>query len=152
MAAKLLFVLAFVSLPLLISDCVVLHARGFPPIDHLPGLLWRHALLFVPLVLSAATIASSVTRNLWQFVLWPIGLVLIGIISDLFDKGDAISGGSVPMSWIEDTIQEGRVSLDLFSDRLATVAPPRLAGDNTSPRTGLSHYEHFHTEFSAGEI
>jgi hypothetical protein len=43
LAAKVLFMLAFLHLPLFLADCVILAWHGFSPLPYLPGLLWRQA-------------------------------------------------------------------------------------------------------------
>ncbi|HMD72172.1 MAG TPA: hypothetical protein VKF41_12545 [Bryobacteraceae bacterium] len=59
LAAKLLFLAAFVGLPMFLSDCVILLARAFNPLALIPGLLlrqcWLAAFLVLPLVVSALT-------------------------------------------------------------------------------------------------
>jgi len=59
LAAKFLFVAAFLLLPLFISDCAILLASGFSPVDLIPGLLerqcWCLAFLVLPFVLAALT-------------------------------------------------------------------------------------------------
>jgi hypothetical protein len=62
LAAKLLFVAAFLMLPLLISDYTILRASGFNPLGPIPGLLWRQgwflAFLILPFVAAALTRAT----------------------------------------------------------------------------------------------
>src|SRR6266849_8891618 len=47
LAAKVLFILAFVNLPLLIADRFILPAQGFSGAGHWKGLLWRQIPLTV---------------------------------------------------------------------------------------------------------
>src|ERR1017187_2268813 len=62
LAAKLLFVAAFLGLPLFLSDCTILLASGFNPLALVPGLLWRQcwfvAFLALPFVMAALTRAT----------------------------------------------------------------------------------------------
>jgi hypothetical protein len=62
LSAKLLFVAAFLALPLLISDCIILLSSGFNPLDLIPGLLsrqfWLLAFLVLPFVLAMLTRAT----------------------------------------------------------------------------------------------
>lgn len=77
LAEKILFVLLFLSLPLLIAGAVLLIKAGFSPVPHILGLLWMQLLLiqipFLPLMALAA-----VTRNLAQGLL-ALLLVLLSI-------------------------------------------------------------------------
>src|SRR5260370_6297503 len=59
LGAKVLFILAFVNLPLLISDVVILRAGEFPIAAHLPGLLWRQVLFIVAVLPVAALCAVT---------------------------------------------------------------------------------------------
>jgi len=62
LAAKLLFVAAFLALPLLLSDCIILLANGYHPPDMIPALLWRQcrllAFFVLPFILAALTRAT----------------------------------------------------------------------------------------------
>jgi hypothetical protein len=67
-AAKCLFCVAFLILPLAAGDYMILAAEGFSPTALLPGLLWRYyhvaAILMLPPFIFAA-----LTRGMRQFVL-----------------------------------------------------------------------------------
>jgi hypothetical protein len=80
--AKLLFIAGFLSLPLLISDCIVLIASGFNPLALLAGLLCRHCwflgFLILPFVVAALTRA---TRDL---VLTGLVLYIVSYIAIFF--------------------------------------------------------------------
>jgi hypothetical protein len=67
-AAKGLFLLVFVNLPLLVCQFATLAALGISPLAWLPALLWRQVFFTIAYVLPAAALAS-VTRNLGQVVL-----------------------------------------------------------------------------------
>jgi len=67
LAAKLLFLAAFMALPLLISDFYVLLASGFNPLDLIPGLLWRQAWLLAFLILPF--VVAMLTRATHDFAL-----------------------------------------------------------------------------------
>ena len=62
LAAKLLFFAVFLALPVFISDCIILQASGFNPLDLIPGLLhrqcWLLAFLVLPFILAALTRAT----------------------------------------------------------------------------------------------
>jgi len=68
LAAKLLFIAAFFTAPLLISDCIILSVDGFSPRHLIPSLLWRQCSLFgFPML--PAFILATVTRNMRQFTM-----------------------------------------------------------------------------------
>ncbi len=75
LAAKVLFVLAFVNLPKLVSDAVVLWANGFDLPAEVPGFLWSQLLLLAVFVLPAAALCA-VTTGFVQLVGVALGLVL----------------------------------------------------------------------------
>ena len=93
-AAKALFVAAFVNLPVLLSQAVVLAANGIPPTQHLSTLLWRQAFLSAVLLLPVAVLAS-VTRSLKQVVLAVLiiaaPLPVIAMAPSVIGKGREVS-------------------------------------------------------------
>lgn len=68
LAAKVLFVFAFVSVPLLVLDCFLLWRAQFSPAHHALGLLWMQVLLVLFMLLPFAALAT-VTRNLGHLLL-----------------------------------------------------------------------------------
>jgi hypothetical protein len=74
LAAKALFVIAFVHIPFLVSDCWIFSIYGFSPASMVPDLLWRQLLLPFSLVLPAAVLAA-LTRRQREFV--TVGFVLL---------------------------------------------------------------------------
>jgi hypothetical protein len=60
LAAKWLFVAAFLAVPLAISDCYILYASGFSPLGQIPHLLWRQCWFLFFLVLPF--VAAALTR------------------------------------------------------------------------------------------
>ncbi len=58
LAAKVLFILVFVNLPLLTADAVIVQAVGFSIAHELTGLLWTQVLLLMAFVLPAAAFAA----------------------------------------------------------------------------------------------
>ncbi len=78
LGAKILFILAFINLPMLVADGVIVHAYGLPLGAELPGLLWSQVLLAVLFVLPIAAL-SGLTTGLVQLifaVLTPCVIVL----------------------------------------------------------------------------
>ena len=65
LAAKLLFVVLFVGVPSLVSDCVILTGTGLPLHDA-SSLVWRMAGVLLIYALPAAAVAA-LTRNIRQF-------------------------------------------------------------------------------------
>ena len=79
LAAKILFVIAFVNVPLFLAQSFLVYKAGFHPTHYLPGLLWLQ-LFWTLLLLLPTTTLAAVTRNIGQVLLGLlfVGLVLIG--------------------------------------------------------------------------
>lgn len=75
LAAKILFILAVVNLPLLIADIFLLWKAGFQPTHYLTGLLWMQLMLILFLLIAIASLAS-VTANVLQFSLAALALFI----------------------------------------------------------------------------
>lgn len=83
LSAKLLFILAFVNLPMLIAQIVIVHAYGFSIGAELAGLLWSQVLLTIVFVLPVLA-TSALTDGFIQLIagiLTPcvIALALFGL-------------------------------------------------------------------------
>jgi len=78
-AAKALFCAAFLILPSLISDCIVLSADGFSPAAVIPGLLWRQYYLAAMLLLPPFVLAA-LTRNMRQFALVCLAIAIAFLV------------------------------------------------------------------------
>ena len=110
--AKALFIIAFVNLPKLLADCVILQVHGFHASSYWPNLIGSQILFTAVWVLPFAALAA-VTRDLRQFSL----AVIIGIISIalapliLSSSGLSpfLSGYWVGFTWIQDFILIGIV-------------------------------------------
>lgn len=87
LAAKVLFVAAFVSLPLALADGVILAAHGFALWPKLPALLLNQALIGAAFLLPLAVIAA-LTRGMVHFVLVMAGLWALWIGSQWFRATD----------------------------------------------------------------
>src|SRR6266513_4574279 len=61
LGAKALFILAFISLPMLLADGVIVRAYGLPLWAELPGLLWSQVLLAIVFVLPIAALSALTT-------------------------------------------------------------------------------------------
>lgn len=75
MAAKALFIIAFVNVPVLIFDVAFLARVGFSPWHRLPGLLQGQFFLTAVLILPIAAI-SVITESPIQFLLILFGVVV----------------------------------------------------------------------------
>jgi hypothetical protein len=65
--SKLLLILAFVNVPFLIAQAIVIAGDGLPVFSNFGGLLWNQAMLSVLILFPVAAVAA-LTRNLAQFV------------------------------------------------------------------------------------
>jgi len=90
LAAKALFIVTFISVPLLLAQSAILVAAGFQPFAYLPSFLWVHVVFFASILLPAVALAS-VTRNLGQAVLTFFGIVAALIVVGLV-AGNSVSG------------------------------------------------------------
>lgn len=75
LAAKLLFLLVFLYLPLLIAQCWLLSVAGFSPLSYVPGLLFNLCLISGFLVLPLIAIAA-ITSNFARMTLVILGVLL----------------------------------------------------------------------------
>jgi hypothetical protein len=67
LGAKALFILAFINLPMLLADGVIVRAYGLPLGAELPGLLWSQVLLAIVFVLPIAAL-SALTSGFVQLI------------------------------------------------------------------------------------
>ncbi len=75
LAAKVLFLIAFLYLPLLVAQCVMLAEAGFTPFSSFRGLLYDSLVLTCVLVLPLVALAT-VTRNFARMTLAVLGAVV----------------------------------------------------------------------------
>lgn len=68
LAAKLLFLVVFLYVPLFIAQCVILAQAGFSPFRFLPGLLFE-SLLFTAVLALPLVVLATVTRNFARMTL-----------------------------------------------------------------------------------
>jgi hypothetical protein len=61
LSAKMLFILAFINVPMLIAQVVILRAYGFSIVSELPGLLWCQLLVTVVFILPVAAVSALTT-------------------------------------------------------------------------------------------
>ncbi len=109
-AAKALFIIAFVNLPLFIADLIILHATGFPVLGSVGGLVWTQLLLICAFEIPVAAIAS-VTSGLLGFLTATLFLVLITLSSYLLISTLHISLGWGHFEWVREYVALGLLSL-----------------------------------------
>jgi len=92
LGAKVLFIVAFVNMPLLVSDCFVLGVQRLPVGGNLPDLLFRQLLVSCWLVLPSFALAA-LTSGTGQFVLAFLAIIT-GMITEefLMHSGGSSSG------------------------------------------------------------
>jgi len=84
LAAKLLFLLAFLYLPIFAAHCVLLAEAGFYPFYYLKGLLYNLFLLTVIIVLpifALATVTSNFARMTLTLLVAIVGMLCLGSLS-----------------------------------------------------------------------
>lgn len=99
-AAKFLFIIAFVNVPLLIARFVVIASGGFPIVASLPGLLWSQAAMFLVSQIPVITVAA-LTSGIVSFIL--SALILTFVVSNAFFRGPS-DAFSFPTQWIGSSI------------------------------------------------
>ncbi len=96
LAAKLLFLLVFLYLPLLIGQCWLLSVAGFSPLSYVPGLIINLCLVSGFLVLPLTAIAA-ITSNFARMTLVLLG-VLLSIVALLATTG-RINLATMALPW-----------------------------------------------------
>jgi hypothetical protein len=81
LAAKALFLIVCVQIPVLLADAYIVAGRGFSPLRYLPQLLTKQALIGALVVLPATAIAA-LTRKLPTFLLTAIGFPAAVLLVD----------------------------------------------------------------------
>jgi hypothetical protein len=99
LAAKILFLLVFITLPLMIADSVIVTVQGFSVSQHLPGLIWMQALWWTQFVLPIAVLAA-ITSGLTTTVFWAVVIIAAGLSSATQDLADPLGS----LEWIYNSI------------------------------------------------
>jgi hypothetical protein len=111
LAAKILFIVAFVNVPMLLAQLALLLIVGFPLAPQIPGLLWCQALLFAGIAVPICAL-SAVTSGLVSFAFSSALLLAIGLmLPGLMRHTGLLWFGSV--EWIRDSV--ALTSLIVFS-------------------------------------
>jgi hypothetical protein len=105
LGAKLVFIAAFVNLPLLLADFFILALQGFHPWAYPGGLLWHQVALSVVLLLPMIAVAC-ITINFTQVVLVGLGIIvsLIVLVIVLSPGRNTTVGLSVDGGWIDGSL------------------------------------------------
>jgi hypothetical protein len=95
--AKVLFVIAFVNVPVLIFDAALLVRVGFSPWHYLPGILQGQLLLTAFLIVPVATI-SVITESPAQFllILFAVVAYISGLTWVVGEIPSSSAGGDIP--------------------------------------------------------
>jgi hypothetical protein len=96
LGAKLLFLGAFVLVPFLVAQCVVMQAAGFYWYEHLPGLAFLLAMVsgfLVGPLLALAAVTSGFGKTTLTLLMALVGFILIGVLSAVVDTGSISSYG-----------------------------------------------------------
>ena len=102
LGAKLLFIVAFVSFPLLLADCIILPLQGFHPWASPGGLLWHAVEVFTVLLLPMVALAC-ITTSFAQVVLVVLAtivyIIVFGTVLGGFG-GETMIGVSIGGAWL----------------------------------------------------
>jgi hypothetical protein len=102
LSAKLLFIAAFVNLPLLLSDCFIVALQGFHPFAHPAALAWRQVLFFAVLMLPM-TVLACITVSIAQMALAVLAVITFLAVLSLWSFGPgALWYGS--LDWVRDSL------------------------------------------------
>ena len=101
LAAKVLFLAAFLYVPFFIAQSMLLHEAGFHPLSYLSGLLFSLLLITLILVVPIAAVAS-VTSNFARAVLWLLATVVY--IAGLAAVGGILFPSDEPTNYGGDAI------------------------------------------------
>lgn len=112
LGAKLLFIAAFVNLPVFLAHIFILLLEGFPLLSNVPGLLWSQVLLFAFLALPVAALAA-LSSGMAAFIFAQLivaaagyGLWEMVLVTKIVRLGDAGGAG-----WVRDSIAFVAISI-----------------------------------------
>jgi hypothetical protein len=122
LAAKVLFVFVFGSIPLFLSDCYILGVQRLGVFDDVPTLFLRQGLLAALFLLPAFALAT-VTSGLLQFVLaWFVLLLVMVMEMVLMSHGSSVVVSSVVPYLLAFTATFIGVALWQYAQRRTTIA------------------------------
>src|SRR5215467_662232 len=100
LGAKALFILAFINLPLLLADGVILRAYGLHPLGtELPGLLWSQVLLAIVFVLPIAAL-SALTAGFVQLIFAMLTPCVIALVVAIIAPEVVLGGFWNGTDWV----------------------------------------------------
>lgn len=97
LAAKALFILAFVNLPMIFADVIILAVNGFPIFQNLAGVLW-HQVLITSVYVLPVVVFAAITKGLAQ-LLWTTFLLLL-VPLFFFNRSNAVGIDWQGLDWI----------------------------------------------------
>ena len=105
LGAKLLFVLAFMNLPVLLAQAIILMANGFSLGSIVPGLLWVQVLFLVCIEFPLVVLAT-VTDSMVQFVGSPLATAFLVFVVLFFQRGINFELVMTPpgVEWLRDAL------------------------------------------------
>jgi hypothetical protein len=102
LAAKLLFIVAFVNLPIFLAQLYLLNVSGFSLVSNWPGLLWSQVLTFLAVWLPISALAA-VTSGIVPFVFSVLVLVAAGFIAEMRMIGRSGMPWPVGVEWVRNS-------------------------------------------------
>jgi len=93
LAAKIAFLVAFICIPMAISDAIILYVQGFPVVSNAAGILWEMASR-LDIVLIAVVLASF-TWGLGSFVIAALVMWILFLLTAQFRAGWLFGHGAI---------------------------------------------------------
>ena len=122
-AAKLLLIIAFLCLPLALSDLTAVRAQGLSPSA---GSTWMHLLVLTALYVLPAVAIAAVTRYSGQMGLTILAIAVVTTIVMALGPGRDHSWG--PMEWMHDSLLLGFLALSGAAVAVWQYARRRTSG------------------------
>ena len=101
LGAKLLFIIAFVNLPILLAHLFILIIDRFPLVSSLPGLFWTQVLLFTFVSLPFAALAT-LTSGITPFIFSQ--LILFAAVFSIMELSQPVPRWLGGVEWVTDSI------------------------------------------------
>jgi hypothetical protein len=99
LGAKVLLILAFIDLPMLIADVLIIRAYGFSIETELPGLIWSQVLLIIVFLLPILAL-SALTRGFVQLIVAILAPWVFVLALGLFAPHIFLLGFGGGLMWI----------------------------------------------------
>ncbi len=98
--AKILFIVAFINIPMLLADAFIVRAYGLLPLStQLPGLLWTQVLLTIVFLLPIAAL-SAITAGFVQLILAVLAPCVLALLFAIVAPETALGGSLGPFGWV----------------------------------------------------